>query len=45
MECEECGGTGLTCGVHATADGCDCEDSDRENERCDSCGGTGLRED
>lgn len=40
-ECPSCDGTGTSCGIHDTADGCDCEDADRE-KTCETCHGTGV---
>ena len=42
--CATCAGDGVWCGVHATPEGCDCEDAARTLP-CEDCGGTGLSQD
>lgn len=44
IRCATCGGDGVWCGQHATPDGCDCDDADR-NLPCEDCGGTGQPND
>ena len=42
--CYTCDGAGEWCGLHASPDGCDCEET-VEMIPCADCGGTGLAND